>query len=127
MSLNLTHVDTPGLYYKTGKSSRIYNLFRDSHQTERLYYTELPGLTPQANREWLKQKCRQALCRHESMEWILDPKLPAQPSLVVQQDIKDISIRAIGWPIENRRRPEAVVEHHLLDEVAAGIESESQD
>jgi hypothetical protein len=90
-------------------------------------FTTLDGLTPANNRAFIQGKLRHALCSPESFDWSVDERQPVNPGLLVQQDFRDVSHRVFGWPIENRRRPEAVVKHHLLDEVAAGIESESQD
>jgi hypothetical protein len=122
-------VNLLGAFFRSGMSgSRIYGLFRDPHQNEYLHYVGLPGHTPATSREWVKGKLRHALCSPEDFVWTRDTKFPANPSLVVQQDIVDSSERNYGWPKESYHRPaDRIAECHLLDQVAAGIEAGSQD
>jgi hypothetical protein len=102
-------------------------LFRTFKGDERIMFATLEGLTPANNRAFIQGKLRHALCSPESFSWTVDERQPINPGLLVQQDFRDVSNRILGWPIENRRRPESVVEHHLLDQVAAGIAESSQD
>jgi len=108
--------------------TRIYASFQDSHGNEVLYFTELPGLNPQNNRAWVQGKCRQALCRPETMDWERDTKQLVNPSLVVKYDLAESSMKWFGWPRELFKRcKEHAVESTVLDEVAAGIVEDSQD
>jgi hypothetical protein len=126
--MNYTLVDLLGGYWKHGlKSTKIMGLFRRFDGNEVIMEATLEGLTPANNRAYIQGKLRAALCRPEAFEWQVSAGYPVNPGLLVRQDIIDISLRVLGWPIENRRSPELVVEHHLLDEVAAGIESESRE
>jgi hypothetical protein len=127
-SQNFQLLDLLGGYWRAGwKHSRIVGLFRTFKGDEQILFTTLEGLTPANNKAFIQGKLRHAPCSPESFDWSVDERQPVNPGLLVQQDFRDVSYRAFGWPIENRRRQESVVEHHLLDEVVADLVESSQD
>lgn len=109
-----------------GKGTRLYAVFRDSHQNDYICFAELPGVSPPTNKAWIQSKCRRALCQPEQFTWTKDDRYPANPSLLVIDNIREMSLRQVEWPFKayycpaERNRKQASYLEATANEIEAG-------